>query len=236
MFKRTALVLALLVSTLSGCATSPEANPNCLKCTASQDQIKQVREQLRDNWRKESARTGLDLALNSQKRYGRIMVGEVGSLIETNKGKMQEAYNAYRKVFTDHYSDLKPDTLEKFEDDMSALVFLEFYGVPLLYTRATPISVPSQMLKEIEFPSTASRILLKTTGDLVMASDYEGELTTIKKVLCKKSLPDFAQCSNQYEKGVFDINTGEELDILAKPIEGGKRIDVTTYKKIAPKS
>jgi hypothetical protein len=91
--------------------------------------------------------------------------------------------------------------------------------------------VPTDLAGETQFASASGSFLFGTTGDLVAAKlDVDG-LLWLERILCKDD-STYHACAGDYEKGVFDENTGQELDRDRKPKPNGHTVNIDSYRRM----
>lgn len=93
------------------------------------------------------------------------------------------------------------------------------------------VLVPADLARETRFASAAGSLLIGTTGDLVAAKLDDDGLLWLERILCKDDATYHA-CAGDYEKGIFDKNTGQELDRDRKPKPNGRVANIETYRKL----
>jgi hypothetical protein len=91
--------------------------------------------------------------------------------------------------------------------------------------------VPTDLAGETRFASAAGSFLIGTTGDLVAAKlDVDG-LLWLDRILCKDDSAYHA-CAGDYERGIFDENTGRELDRDRTLKPNGRAVSIDTYRRM----
>ena len=107
---------------------------------------------------------------------------------------------------------------------------IEIAYIPLIGSIRLRMLVSADRAHNTRFASAAGSFLVGATGDLVAAKLDEDGLLWLDRVLCKGD-NNYQTCSRDYEKGIFDENTGQELDRDRKPKRNGLVINVQSYRK-----
>jgi hypothetical protein len=220
---RRILALAAVVSIASGCAVSKDGIGFAQRAPSS-NQIAQTREQLQRN---EAAAAPTDTAVP-----GILIIGTTGPFRPVSDKERVEFYRSY-VAFAAKWHPGEPPRLDAaaFQDRLAGWASIETSGVPGVMSSRSRVLVPASAASDTRFASAAGSFMFGTTGDLVVArQDYDG-LTWLERVLCRDDTT-YRDCAKNFRAGVFDENTGIELDRHRKPKAGGAAVDVTSYLKL----
>ena len=116
-----------------------------------------------------------------------------------------------------------------FVESIGGWTVLQVFKIPLVGAEYVPVFIPSNVLADIDYASTAETILYQGTGDLVVAESNADGVLLVDRVLCKKK-NSYIPCKRQYYRAVFDAYTGEQLGRNYKVKRNGRSIDVENYK------
>jgi hypothetical protein len=97
------------------------------------------------------------------------------------------------------------------------------------------VRVPDSLAHDTRFASPAGSAMFGTTGDLVVAKGDRDGVLWLERVLCRDDAT-YRACAGNYQSGIFDENTGQELARDRKPKPGGVLVDVTSYLKLPQES
>jgi hypothetical protein len=227
LLKVGSLLLALVVS---GCAVTadgigPAHHP------PDADKVAQVRDQLQHNVQAappNAASDGVSQTVNP----GIVVVGTTGPLRSIEDKSRDGFYAAYLKVAEQwHPGTAATMSHEEFEEKLAGWASLQIAGIPGIGSIRLRMLVPEGVVHDAQFASTAGSFLFGATGDLVVArSDGDG-LLWLDRVLCRDD-HSYSTCAKDYQKGVFDENTGQALDRDRKPKPHGATLDLASYKVI----
>jgi hypothetical protein len=94
------------------------------------------------------------------------------------------------------------------------------------------VLVPASLAQDTHFASAAASFVVGASGDLVAARTDRDGLLWIDRVLCKADRA-YPTCAEKYAIGVFDQNTGRELERDFKPKADGEWVDVSSYVRLS---
>jgi hypothetical protein len=221
------LLLALVVSgcTVTADGIGPAQHP------PDANKAAQVRDQLQHNVQAaptHAASNGASQTVNP----GIVVVGTTGPLRSIADKSRDGFYAAYLKAAEQWHPGI-PATMshEEFEEKLAGWASLQISGIPGIASIRLRMLVPEGVMHDTQFASMAGSFLFGTTGDLVLArSDGDG-LLWLDRVLCRDD-QSYSTCAKEYQKGVFDQNTGQALDRDRKPKPHGATLDLVSYKVI----
>lgn len=235
------IVVIAVSSVLAACATksNPE-NPGhdgqrlFSGGPTSAADIEKFKSQLTQNARSSTAKAAAEKALEGEPTPGSLAIGNVGSLRRLEPNRRAGFYQkSYVKSAEKWHPGLPPTMSEsEFSSRTAGYTAVIVWSVPGMLSRRVTSAVFESDVPLIDFPSQKAASFWGVTGDLVAAKSNDDGIFFVTTVLCKKTAPDFSKCEEQFARGQFDANTGEELDKDMAPKSGGARIDVTTYKVI----
>jgi hypothetical protein len=220
---RQLLALTAVVGMLSGCAISKDGIGFAQRAPDSA-QIAQTHDQLQRN---ERAVVPTDTTVP-----GTLIIGTTGPFRPVSDQERAEFYRSY-VAFAANWHPGKPPRLDAaaFQDKLAGWASIETSGVPGIMSWRSRVLVPSRAASDTRFASAAGSFMFGTTGDLVVArQDYDG-LTWLELVLCRDD-KTYRDCAKNYQSGVFDENTGIELDRNRKAKDHGAIVDVTSYVRL----
>jgi len=220
----------LLPVMLSGCAVTadgigPAQHP------PDADKVAQVRDQLQHNIQAAPPTTASE-AVTQTVIPGIVVVGTTGPLRAIDDKSRDGFFAAYLKV-AEQWHPGTPARMshEEFEEKLAGWASLQIAGIPGIGSIRLRMLVPQGVVHDAQFASTAGSFLFGTTGDLVVArSDGDG-LLWLDRVLCRDD-HSYSTCAKDYQKGIFDENTGQALDRDRKPKPHGAMLDLANYKVI----
>jgi len=158
-----------------------------------------------------------------------VVIGTTGPLKVLDDAERARLYAAYTKQAARSHPG-RPPALDAaaFRARLGGWVTLQTWSIPGVVSTKVRVLVPREHLKDTRFASTTGSLVLGTTGDLVAArSDADG-MVWLERTLCADD-GDYRTCAKAYRHGVFDANTGQELDKHHRPKTNGTVIDVGTY-------
>lgn len=160
-----------------------------------------------------------------------VLIGNVSAHRKLDVGFDKEYvnYSAAAKKFSPN-SALSLNE-ENFKASVTGWTMLQIFNVPLLTATYAGVLIDNKDPFEINFPSSASVMLAQVTGDLVTAKSNSDGVFFIDKLLCDKK-NDYSACKTNYARGIFNAQSGSELDRDFIEKERGKKIDPQTYKLI----
>jgi hypothetical protein len=153
-----------------------------------------------------------------------LMVGTVSAFREFDEAEYLAFYRKYLELANlVHPGEESSVSLEAFRQEFAGWTMLKWKYLPLgsLYDDAL---VPKKLRWHIDFPSSTATVLYQGEGDLLLARSNPDGFFVVESVLCsgKSGL-----CG--YQQGIFDANTGSELDHNLDPKSGGKRFAIESY-------
>ena len=145
--------------------------------------------------------------------------------------------NKFYEDYVDFAEELHPGgapeyTAEEFREAIAGWTKVKFFTVPLVVGLYDYALVPVAIREDIRFPSGFGTFMVQEAGDMLAARTNDDGYFVVRELLCKDG-EGYAECAENYEKGIFDGVTGEELHstkLVPKP--DGDRIDPDTYLKI----
>ena len=163
-----------------------------------------------------------------------IIIGTVSALRKI--GDDESIYAAYVKA-SKKFKGEEELVLNRgdFRKTIAAWTLTQTFHIPLVGAYYKSVFIPQHLLPEITFPSTAETFLVQGTGDLVSAYSNEDGVYLVDRLLCKTNR-NFKSCKSKYRRGIFDGNTGKELNGKYVVLPLGKKIDINTYKEITNKT
>ncbi len=217
------LALAAAVFLVAGCAVSKDG-VGFADRPPSPAQIDQTRAQLQRN---EASTAPADAAVP-----GVLIIGTTGPFRAVSDRERGEFYRSY-VAFAAKWHPGEPARLDAraFQDKLAGWASIETSGVPGIASWRSRVLVPASVARDTRFASAAGSFMFGTTGDLVVArQDYDG-LTWLERVLCRDDKA-YRDCAKNFQAGIFDENTGVELDRHRRPKADGAAVDVTSYVKL----
>jgi hypothetical protein len=160
---------------------------------------------------------------------GIVIIGTTGPLRRLSEAERHTSYPPYRRVAA-RWHPGQPPSLDAhaFRAKLAGWVPLRIGGIPGIKTQDVPVLVPEDRLHDTRFASAAGSLVLGTTGDLVVAKSDRDGMVWLERVLCSDD-STYRTCAHAYRHGLFDANTGQELDKHLHPKPKGIQIDVDTY-------
>jgi hypothetical protein len=187
----------------------------------SANQIARSREQLQHN--DEASATGDDAA------PGILIIGTTGPFRAVTDKQREEFYRSYVAFAAQwHPGELPRLDAPAFQAKLAGWASIQTSSVPGIMSWRTRVLVPAGVAHDIEFASAAGSFMFGTTGDLVVARGDADGLVWLERVLCRDD-GTYRDCVKNYRSGVFDENTGVELDRHRRPKVDGAAVDVTSY-------
>jgi hypothetical protein len=218
-------IVALLPAALlaSGCTVSKDGigiasrSPDAV-------QVEKTREQLVQDAASEPQEAPFD--------PGILIVGRTGPFRPITDAQRDEFYRAYVK-FASEWHPAQPPALSgpAFQEKIGGWASIETSSVLGWHWR-TRVLVPAAQVHDTRFASAAGSFMFGTTGDLVAAKGDHDGLVWLDRVLCKSGR-SFDTCAEKYQVGVFDENTGREIDRDRKRKPQGEWIDVASYVRLS---
>jgi len=165
---------------------------------------------------------------------GILIVGTTGPLRTLDDQQREEFYQAY-KAYQAQAHPGEPPSLRpvQFQEKLAGWASIQTAGVPLVGSLRSRALVPASVAHDARFASAAGSFLFGTTADLVAARSDRDGLVWIDRVLCDKADRTFESCAEKYQSGVFDEETGRELEGDRKPKANGEWVDVSTYVRLS---
>lgn len=225
------LIMLGCVAMIAGCAVSKDGigfaqrPPDAKRVAAVHDQLQQ-------NAETSSSSSGPSETPAIQKHPGILVIGTTGPLRPIDDKSQNDFYGAYLKAAEKWHPGVPAVLSEaEFQQRLAGWASIQIAGIPGIGSIRMRMLVPADLARDTRFASAAGSFLVGTTGDLVGAKlDVDG-LLWLDRVLCRDD-NSYHACSQDYEKGVFDENTGQELDRERKPKPNGRLVNVTSYRKM----
>lgn len=229
--KRIFLALAC-VWMIAGCAVSKDGialarrPPDANKVAAQREQLQ------RNADIPASASSEIGPVSATKKHPGILVIGTTGPLRPAELKDRGAFYGAYLKAAESWHPNVPPVLSEsEFQQKLAGWASIQIASIPGIGSVRMRILVPTDLVGETRFASAAGSFLIGTTGDLVAAKlDVDG-LLWLYRILCKDDSA-YHVCAADYEKGIFDENTGGELDRDRKPKVNGRAVNIETYRKM----
>ena len=120
-------------------------------------------------------------------------------------------------------------SLENFEKSVNGWTMLQTYNTPLIGALYSSIFIPSEASEDISYASTAEAFLVQGTGDLVAAISNSDGLFFLKKLLCSNKRT-YRECKKSFRRGIYDGESGKELDSKFSEKENGNTISLQTFE------
>jgi hypothetical protein len=215
--------LAAVAFMVAGCAMSKDGIGLANRAPSS-SQIDQTRAQLERN---EASAAPAGTAVP-----GILIIGTTGPFRPVSDQERVEFYRSY-VAFAAKWHPGEPPRLDSaaFQEKLAGWASIETSGVPGVMSWRSRVLVPADAARDTRFASAAGSFMFGTTGDLVVArQDYDG-LAWLERVICRDD-KTYRDCAKNYQAGIFDENTGAELDRHRKPKTDGAAVDVTSYVKL----
>ena len=93
------------------------------------------------------------------------------------------------------------------------------------------VLIDKSELGEIKYPNSVEVALVQASGDLVAAKSNEDGVFFIEKYLCGRE-NNYKECKGNYSRGLFDAQSGRQLDYKFNLKENGENINTQTYEVI----
>lgn len=227
---RQRIASLLLVLVLAGCAVTADGIGPAHHAPDA-DKVSQVKDQLQQNAQAAApaaARADIVTAVTP----GIVVVGTTGPLRTIEDKNRAGFYAAYLKAADQwHPGTAAMMNHEEFERRLAGWASLEIAGIPGIGSIRMRMLVPEGVVHDTQFASTAGSFLIGTTGDLVVARTDDDGLLWLDHVLCRDD-HGYASCAKDYQKGVFDKNSGQALDRNRKPKPHGATLDLASFKVV----
>lgn len=181
------------------------------------------------------------ISVSPNARKGIIVVGRLSAYREFGEEfgeqNIERGYSNYLRSFEKHRPGAPPVLgPAEFGESIAGWTMIQVDGAPFVvgvYVRAL---VPSEVVDELNFENPIHSFVAYDATDLVAAETNADGAVIIKALLCREG-PKYSECALQYEKGVFDLETGLELYTGLKPkVNTGKLIDPVSYKILRDRS
>jgi hypothetical protein len=215
------------VGMLAGCAVSKDGLGFAPK-GASASQIAESRDQLQHN-AESSAAPG-------EAFPGILVIGTTGPLRSIDDKDRPGFYSAYLKMAAQWHPGTPPSMdADTFERKLAGWASVQTFSIPGIMTWRIRVLVPDSLGRDTRFASAVGSVMFGTSGDLVVAKGDRDGLLWLDRVLCRDDAA-YRACAGNYQSGIFDENTGQELARDRKPKPGGVVVDVTSYVKLSQES
>jgi hypothetical protein len=151
---------------------------------------------------------------------GILIVGTTGPLRTLDEQQRDDLYRAYlASPSRERPGELHPLSPAEFQERSAGWASIQTSGIPLVGSLRYRVLVPASAAH--------------AKADLVAArSDGDG-LVWIDRVLCSKADRNFESCTEKYQSGVFDAESGRELGRDRKPKANGEWVDVSSYVRLS---
>jgi hypothetical protein len=227
---RRFLALAAAVPIVAGCAVSKDGVGFAQRAPSS-NQIAETREQLQSN-AAATAPAADGGAPADHAAPGILIIGTTGPFRAVSDREREEFYRSY-VAFAAQWHPGTPPRLDAaaFQAKLAGWASIETSGVPGIMSWRSRVLVPASAVHDTQFASAAGSFMFGTTGDLVAARGDDDGLVWLERVLCRDGA-GYRDCAKDYRAGVFDENSGLELDRHRRPKVGGAAVDVSSYLKL----
>ena len=158
-----------------------------------------------------------------------VIIGNVSAyrdIDEDINGEYSEYSKAALKFLIDKPVNL---TEEEFTKLVAGWTMLQFFNIPLVGASYAGVLIDNTEQMEIKYPNSAEVILVQATGDLVAAKSNSDGVFFIDKQLCVKD-DKYKECKESYMRGIFNAQSGGQLDRKFNEKENGKNINTETYE------
>jgi hypothetical protein len=164
---------------------------------------------------------------------GVLIVGTTGPLRTLNDTERNEFYRNYIAAASRSHPGEQPVlTAVEFEEKIAGWASIQTFSIPLVMNLRYRVLVPTSVAQDTHFASAAASFVFGASGDLVAARGDRDGLLWIDRVLCKADR-SYDACAQKYAIGVFDENTGRELDRDYKPKADGEWVDISSYLRLS---
>jgi hypothetical protein len=216
---------------IGGCAVSKDGIGPAQR-PPDANKVAQMRDQLQQNAAiSPGNNSGVDEPSGSKKHPGILVIGTTGPLRSIEDKDGDGFYAAYLRASEQWHPGVPAVMSEAtFLRRLSGWASIQIAGIPGIGSIRMRMLVPTDLVRDTRFASAAGSFLVGTTGDLVAAKlDVDG-LLWLDRVLCKDD-GSYHTCAENYEKGIYDENTGQELNRERKPKPNGRLVDTESYRK-----
>jgi hypothetical protein len=221
------ILVALALGMLAGCAVSKDGL-GLAPHAASASRIAASRDQLQHNAESSGA--------PGEAFPGILVIGTAGPLRAIDDKDRPGFYSAYLKMAAQWHPGAPPGMdADAFERKLAGWASVQTSSIPGIMTWRIRVLVPDSLAHDTRFASAAGSAVFGTTGDLVAARGDRDGLLWLERVLCRDDAA-YRACAGNYQSGIFDENTGQELTRDRKPKPGGALVDVTSYVKLSQES
>lgn len=228
---KTILLTLGCVWMISGCAVSKDGiglahrPPDANKVAAVRDQLQQNANA------SPSTNSQIDEPSATERHPGILAIGTTGPLRNIEDRDRASFYAGYLKAAEKWHPGVAAALSEaEFQQKLAGWASVQISGIPGIVSTRIRVLVPAALARDTRFASAAGSFLVGTTGDLVAAKGDVDGLLWLDRVLCQDN-STYQACSRDYEKGIFDENTGQELDRDRKPKSNGCAVNVASYRK-----
>jgi len=160
-----------------------------------------------------------------------LIVATTGRLRTVDDKQREELYRAYASAASVRHPGEAPALApESFQRRLAGRASIQIFGGPLLGRRVN-VLVPANGSQDRRFASDTGSFLF-AAGDLVAARGDRDGAVWLDRVLCRGDR-SFQACVEKYQAGVFDEETGRELEGDRKPKANGEWVDVSTYVRLS---
>jgi hypothetical protein len=211
---------------LAGCAVSKDGL-SLAPQTPSASRIAQSREQLEHN---------ADTSGAPEAFPGILVIGTTGPFRSIEDKDRAGFYSAYLAAAEQWHPGVPPSLdAAAFQQKLGGWASVQTFSIPGIVNRRMRVLVPATLVHDTQFASAAGSVMFGTTGDLVAARGDRDGLLWLDRVLCRDDA-GYHACAANYQAGIFDENTGQELGRDRKPKPTGTSIDVSSYLKLSQES
>jgi hypothetical protein len=196
------------------------------------NKVAQVKEQLQQNADTAAAASPASDPPQKKGPPGILVIGTTGPLRTIEDKDRGSFYAAYLNA-SQLWHPGQPPAMDavRFQDKLAGWASVQISGIPGIASIRLKVLVPASIAREARFASAAGSFLFGTTGDLVAAKGNGDGLLWVERILCRDD-SNYHACAKAYQKGIFDENTGQELDRDRKPKPDGDLVNVSNFTKI----
>jgi hypothetical protein len=169
---------------------------------------------------------------------GVLIVGTTGPLRTLNDQERAEFYRGYMAAASgSHPGEASPGnppvlTVAEFKEKIAGWASIQTFSIPLVMNLRYRVLVPANVAQNTRFASATASFAFGASGDLVAARSDRDGLLWLDRLLCKADR-SYAACAQKYALGVFDENTGQELERDYKPKADGEWVDISSYLRLS---
>jgi hypothetical protein len=158
-----------------------------------------------------------------------IIIGKASAFREFESADYSKFYKHYLELANLINPEGEPSlSFEQFSQEFAGWTRLKWKEIVLAGDFYEDALVTKKLRWVIDFPSSTATILYQGEGDLVLARSNPDGFFVIESVLCRED-QDSGRGNCGHPQGIFDAETGSEVDHNLEPVSGGKQIFVERY-------